>query len=99
MAPLLYTFRLVLYTITLLSVSFVAVFIGLLATILGKRLNTNFYVARTFYHVGGFIMGWSFEIEGEEYLWSMKGVSGDEAVEGRAGDKGRSAVMVGNHQR
>lgn len=99
MAPLFFTFRLILYTITLLTVSFLAVVIGLIAALLGKRLNTNYYVARTFYYTAGLIMGWSFEVEGEEYLWSMKGVGGDEAVEGRAGEGGRSAVMVGNHQR
>lgn len=99
MAPLLFTFRLILYTTILLLVSFLAVFIGLVATLLGKRLNTNFYVARTFCTVGGFIMGWRFEVEGEEHLWSMKDVGGDPSVEGRAGETGRSAVMVGNHQR
>ena len=99
MAPLLFTLRLILYSITLLSVSFLAVFIGLISTILGKRLNTNYYVARTFYHVGGVIMGWKFEVEGEDYLWSVKGLGGHESVEGVAGEGGRSAVMVGNHQR
>ena len=99
MASLFFTLRLLLYVITLLSVSFLAVIIGLVATILGKRLNTNYYVARTFHTIGGTIMGWKFEVEGEEHLWSMKGVEGDQASVGRAGDSGRSAVMVGNHQR
>ena len=99
MASVFFTLRLLLYIITLLSVSFLAVVIGLVATLLGKRLNTNYYVARTFYTIGGAIMGWRFEVEGEEYLWSMKGIAGDQAIEGRAGESGRSAVMVGNHQR
>ena len=99
MASILYILRVTLYTITLLSVSFLAVFIGLVATLCGKRLNTNYYVARTFFHVAGPIMGWKFEVEGEEHLWSLKGVGGDERIEGRAGETGRSAVMVGNHQR
>jgi phosphatidylinositol glycan class A protein len=102
MAPILYTIRLITYSVTLLAVSFFAVFIGLVATICGQRLNTNYYVARTFYHTAGFIMGWDFEVEGEEHLWTLKaelGENEERGVTGRADDKGRSAVMLGNHQR
>lgn len=86
MGGIWFKIRLAVYTVTLLSVSLWAVVIALVATICGKRLNTNYYVARTFYFTAGFIMGWKFELEGEEYL-SM-GI-----------EQGRSAVMVGNHQR
>ncbi|WWD18332.1 hypothetical protein CI109_102782 [Kwoniella shandongensis] len=96
MAHILFQFRLALYTITLLSVSFLAVFIGLICTLVGHRLNTNYFVARTFWHVAGPIMGWKFVVEGEEHLWNMEGTGGE--GEGQASKKGRSAVMVGNHQ-
>ena len=95
MPSFIFTFRLALYSITLISVSFLAVFIGVVSTLLGKRLNTNYYVARTFWHIAGPIMGWKFEVEGEEYLWRMTELGN----EGEAGVNGRSAVMVGNHQR
>jgi len=95
MTKLIYYTRLTLYTITLLLVSFLAVAEGLILTIAGKRLNTNYYVARSFYYIAGPLMGWKFIVEGEEHLWNLKGVG----VEGEAGKKGRSAVMVGNHQR
>jgi phosphatidylinositol glycan class A protein len=98
MASPIFYFRLTLYTLILLTVSFWAILIGLVATILGKRLNTNYYVARTFWHVAGRALGWKFEVEGEEYLWDLKDVGG-EGVEGQASKSGRSAVMVGNHQR
>jgi phosphatidylinositol glycan class A protein len=90
MAKIIFYFRTVLYSITLLTVSFLAVLIGLLCTLCGVRLNTNYYVARTFYQIAGRVMGWTFEVEGEEHL--------DKGLEGDSG-KGRSAVMVGNHQR
>ncbi|KAK8858442.1 hypothetical protein IAR55_002669 [Kwoniella newhampshirensis] len=96
MAPILFHLRVALYTITLLSVSFLAVFIGLICTLVGHRLNTNYFVARTFWHVAGPIMGWKFVVEGEEHLWNMESTGGE--GEGQAGKKGRSAVMVGNHQ-
>ncbi|OCF43934.1 phosphatidylinositol glycan, class A [Kwoniella heveanensis CBS 569] len=91
MGKFLFQLRVALYTVVLLSVSFLALVIALVCTLVGQRLNTNYFVARTFYHVAGPIMGWKFEVEGEEYLWKIEG-------EGEAGKKGRSAVMVGNHQ-
>lgn len=94
MGTILFKIRLTIYTILLLSVSILAVFIGLCCTIVGKRLNTNYYVARTFCRVAGLVMGWKFIVEGEEYLWNSSGEGG-----GTAGKNGRSAVMVGNHQR
>ncbi|WWC95939.1 hypothetical protein V866_002806 [Kwoniella sp. B9012] len=93
MANILFQLRLTLYAILLLLVSFFALIIGLVCTLTGRRLNTNYYVARTFYHVAGPILGWKFEVEGEEYLWKLEGEGG-----GQAGKKGRSMVMVGNHQ-
>lgn len=97
MSKIIFYFRTFLYSITLLTVSFFAVGIGLVCTLLGNRLNTNYYVARTFWYTCGPVMGWQFEVEGEEYLWVNKGEDG--AVEGDAEKRGRSAVMVGNHQR
>lgn len=100
MASVVFYFRTFLYSITLLIVSFFAVGIGVICTLLGKRLNTNYYVARTFWSTCGPIMGWNFEVEGEEYLWVNKGTeNGSGEGQGDAGKKGRSAVMVGNHQR
>ncbi|WWC62404.1 uncharacterized protein I303_105000 [Kwoniella dejecticola CBS 10117] len=93
MAQILFQLKSALYTVLLLLVSFFALLIGLVCTLTGKRLNTNYYVARTFYHVAGPILGWKFEVEGEEYLWKLEGEGG-----GVAGKKGRSMVMVGNHQ-
>ena len=98
MSPVIFYLKVTLYTITLVTVSFLAVFEGLVCAILRKRLNTNYYVARTFLHVAGPIVGWNFEVEGEEYLWNLKDVGGQDIV-GEAGKSGRSAVMVGNHQR
>lgn len=86
MGAIWFKFRLAIYTITLLTVSLWAVVIAFVATICGKRLNTNYFVARTFYATAGTIMGWTIDVEGEEHLW--EGI-----------DEGRSAVMVGNHQR
>lgn len=99
MGTIIFRLRVTLYTITLLSVSLLAVFIGLFCTIIGKRLNTNYYVARTFWLTAGPIMGWKFIVEGEEYLWNLKEGEGGSGGEGVAGKTGRSAVMVGNHQR
>lgn len=93
MSAIWFKFRAAIYTITLLTVSLWAVIIAFVATICGHRLNTNYYVARTFYAVAGTLMGWTIDVEGEEYLWEGTGI-GDKS-KGRA----RSAVMVGNHQR
>lgn len=87
MGGIWFKIRLTIYTVTLLTVSLWAVVIAFIATICGKRLNTNYFVARTFYYTAGPIMGWEFEVDGEEHLWA--GMD----------DGGRSAVMVGNHQR
>nr|ODN79223.1 phosphatidylinositol glycan, class A [Cryptococcus depauperatus CBS 7841] len=92
MPQIVYTLRLILYSILLLSVSFLAVFIALLCTLTGHRLNTNYYVARTFWHIVGPAIGWKFHVEGEEHLWELPD-NGGKAAEG-----GRSMVMVGNHQ-
>lgn len=94
MGTFMFKIRLTVYTIILLAVAFLAVFIGLVCTLLGKRLNTNYYVARTFLKTAGFVMGWTFIVEGEEYLWNSSGEGG-----GTAGKNGRSAVMLSNHQR
>jgi phosphatidylinositol glycan class A protein len=96
MQNIIYTFRVALYTVLLLGTSFFAILVALVATVLGKRLNTNFYVARTFYNVAARIMGWKFEVEGEEYLWGHASSAGEGG--GNVGKGGRSAVMVGNHQ-
>ncbi|KIR57265.1 phosphatidylinositol glycan, class A [Cryptococcus gattii Ru294] len=94
MWEVIYYLNLTLYTVLLLSISFVAVLIAVVCSLTGRRLNTNYYVARTFYHVAGPILGWKFKVEGEQYLWELSGEHGG----GKAGEKGRSMVMVGNHQ-
>ena len=93
MSAIWFKIRAAIYTVTLLTVSLWAVVIAFVATICGQRLNTNYYVARTFYAVAGTIMGWTIDLEGEEYLW--EGTSDSDKSKGRT----RSAVMVGNHQR
>lgn len=99
MSKIWFNFRLALYSITLLTVSFIAVGIGCVCTLFGKSVNTNYYVARTFYFAAGHIMGWTLEVEGEQYLWELGEADGD-GVAGKVGGKNRrSAVMVGNHQR
>lgn len=55
-----------------------------------QRLNINYFVARSFYHVCSPLVGIKLEVEGEEHLSAL--------VSGREG-KGQSAVLVGNHQR
>ena len=95
MSKIVFALRFALYTVTLLAVSFGAVLIGVVCALLGQRLNTNYYVARTFWIIAGPIIGWNFQVEGEDYLWQQDGAEG---VKGRAGVDGRSAVMVGNHQ-
>ncbi|KIR68477.1 phosphatidylinositol glycan, class A [Cryptococcus bacillisporus CA1873] len=94
MWEVIYYLNLTLYTILLLSISFIAVLIAVVCSLTGRRLNTNYYVARTFYRVAGPILGWKFKVEGEQYLWELSGEHGG----GKAGEKGRSMVMVGNHQ-
>ncbi|ODN95236.1 phosphatidylinositol glycan, class A [Cryptococcus wingfieldii CBS 7118] len=91
---LLYSLRMALYSLLLLTTSFIAVLIGVLCTLTRQRLNTNYYVARTFWHIAGPIIGWKFDVEGEDYLWSLSESEGG----GKAGKEGRSMVMVGNHQ-
>ena len=75
-----------IYYVLLLSTSFLATFIGIVATFIGQRLNTNFYVARTFWHVAGPIIGWKFEVQGEDELRRLE-------------ESGKSAVLLGNHQK
>ncbi|ORY21988.1 transferase [Naematelia encephala] len=89
MPQIIFRLRVALYTIILLCVSFFSLLIATVATLLGKRLNTNYYVARTFLHTAGPLMGWKFEVEGEEHLWSLEDI-GD--------GQNRSSVLVGNHQ-
>ena len=95
MVGIVYTFRVTVYTLLLLLVSLISIPLAIVATVLGKRLNVNYYVARTFWHLAGPIIGWKFEVEGEEHLWHV--TDGDQT--GSADKGGRSAVMIGNHQR
>lgn len=90
MSKLVFYLRTGLYSTLLLGVSFVSLIIAPVATVLGKRLNVNYYVARTFWHVTGPLLGWKFVVEGEGYLWAGQGE--------RKNKDERSAVMVGNHQ-
>lgn len=50
--------------------------------IVGKRENANWFVARSFYHFVGPLLGISYKIEGEENL----------------PQPGEVGVIVGNHQ-
>ena len=95
---LIFLLRNTIYTLILLGVAFFAVVIAFVSTLLGERLNTNYYVARTFWYIAGSIMGWKFDVEGEEHLWRL-GEGGEVGAEGDAGKEGRSAVLIGNHQR
>lgn len=90
MSKLVFYLRTGLYSGILLGVSFVSILITPVATVLGKRLNGNYYAARMFWHVAGPLLGWKFVVEGEGYLWAGQG-------EQKNKDE-RSAVMVGNHQ-
>ncbi|AAW43127.1 hypothetical protein CNBD4030 [Cryptococcus deneoformans B-3501A] len=94
MWKVIYYLNLALYTILLISTSFLAVLIAIVCSLTGRRLNTNYFVARTFYCIAGTILGWKFQVEGEQYLWELSGEHGG----GKANEKGRSMVMVGNHQ-
>ncbi len=99
MASFSYYIRFTIYSVTLLAVSFIAVFIGLVATLLGNRLNTNHYVALTFYHICGPLIGWKFDVEGEEYLWELEGdLIGRPSEEQAVAPQIRSAVLLCNHQ-
>lgn len=55
-----------LSTLGLLSVWGVLVSAGM--TLIGKRFDINWVVARSFYHVAGPIMGIDFKVEGEEHM-------------------------------
>ncbi|EJT48875.1 transferase [Trichosporon asahii var. asahii CBS 2479] len=80
-----YYLRSIQYYTLLLSVGFLATFIALVATACGRRFDTDYYVARTFYYIAGPLMGWSFDVEGEEHLTHLE-------------KEGKSAVLLGNHQ-
>lgn len=86
MGALQYKLRSLLYYTLLLTVGFFATLIGVVATLCGRRFDTNYYVARTFWHVAGPIVGWKFEVEGEEHLTAAS--NGEEP-----------AVIIGNHQK
>lgn len=42
--------------------------VSIVLTILGRRYDINYYVARSFYFVGGTALGIQFEIEGEHHF-------------------------------
>ncbi|CED83473.1 1-acylglycerol-3-phosphate o-acyltransferase [Phaffia rhodozyma] len=77
-----YYINLSIYTLCLLTTSAVAIGISLTLTLFGQRLNTNYWVARTFYKLTSPILGIKIEIEGREHLEN----------------NGGPAVLVGNHQ-
>lgn len=81
-----YHLRSIQYYLLLLSVGFLATFIALIATACGRRFDTDYYVARTFYYIAGPLIGWSFDVEGEEHLINLE-------------KTGKSAVLLGNHQK
>ncbi|KAK8844606.1 hypothetical protein IAR55_006453 [Kwoniella newhampshirensis] len=82
-------FHLTLYCSTLGLASVWGVIVSLLATAAGQRLNINYFVARSFYHVCGPLVGIRFEVEGEEHLSGL--------LTARNG-KPQSAVLLSNHQ-
>lgn len=88
MGAIQWKLRITLYYVLLVLTGFVATFESIICALLGQRGNTNFYVARTFWYIAGPIIGWKFEIEGEEHLLALADKPSKE----------RSAVLLGNHQ-
>jgi len=86
MGAIQYKLNSLLYYVLLLTVSFFATLIGVVANLCGQRFNTNYYVARTFYWTAGPILGWDFDVSGEEHFKSVE--SGEQP-----------AVILGNHQK
>lgn len=63
-----YYFRLGLYVSALSVTSVWGVIVSIAMTVLGRRFDINYVVARSFYFVGGRSMGISFDVEGEHHL-------------------------------
>lgn len=63
-----YYTRLVLYVSTLSICSVWGVIVSVFMTIAGRRFDINYIVARSFYYLGGHVMGISFDVEGEEHF-------------------------------
>ncbi|TXT13406.1 hypothetical protein VHUM_00773 [Vanrija humicola] len=88
MGAIQWKLRITVYYVLLVFTGFVATFESIICALLGQRSNTNYYVARTFWHLAGPIIGWNFEVEGEEHLLALADKP----------PKERSAVLIGNHQ-
>ncbi|KAL1408126.1 Phosphatidylinositol N-acetylglucosaminyltransferase GPI3 subunit [Vanrija albida] len=88
MGAIMWKLRITVYYVLLIFTGFVATFESIIAALLGQRSNTNYYVARTFWYMAGPIIGWKFEVEGEEHLQALASKPSSE----------RSAVLLGNHQ-
>jgi lysophosphatidate acyltransferase len=91
MPPVSYYLRLSLYTSAMGFASACGVGISIIATLLGQRLNINWYVARLFYRLASPLVGIKCIVEGEEHLKALMSVE--------KGEKAKSAVLLGNHQR
>lgn len=83
MGALQYNFWLVVYYIALLVTGIIAFFEAIVIAVIGDRYDIDYYVARTFKHFAQPIMGWYFDVTGEEHI--AKGTG--------------PAVLLGNHQR
>lgn len=69
-----YYTRLVLYVSTLSICSVWGVIVSIFMTVAGRRFDINYIVARSFYYLGGRVMGISFDVEGEENFGSGSSV-------------------------
>lgn len=91
MTRIVYYLKLTLYTSAMGFASACGVGISILATIVGQRLNINWYVARLFYGIASPLVGIKCTVEGEEHLKYL--------LDTGKGEKAKSAVLLGNHQR
>ncbi|KAJ9115358.1 hypothetical protein QFC24_006973 [Naganishia onofrii] len=79
------------YVGTLAVCSCLGVVYSVVLSLIGQRLNINYLTARSFYYLCSPLVGVKIEVEGREYL--------DEVLaKAKRGEKGGSAVLVGNHQ-
>jgi lysophosphatidate acyltransferase len=63
-----YYIRLFIYVSALSICSVWGVIVSIFMTLMGRRFDINYVVARSFYFVGGRAMGISFNVEGEHHL-------------------------------
>lgn len=63
-----YYVRLALYLSTLGLCSVYGALVSISLTLVGRRFEINWVVARTFYNLAGRVLGIYFEVEGEDWL-------------------------------